>query len=145
MSLDVSQEVSCISRELTDRVMQSYGRCCKANDFFDDFYEHFLQSSEEVRSKFVNTNMTAQKTLLRQGIMNLVMVARGMPDTKLRQLGETHSARGFNIQPHLYDLWVHSLLTTIKKHDPDYTIDIKDAWVEVLNRGIAVIKSLYHS
>ena len=67
-----------------DQVMQSYGRCCASADFFDDFYTRFLASSPLIREKFVNTNMQAQKQLLRQGIMNLVMVARGMPDTKLR-------------------------------------------------------------
>jgi hemoglobin-like flavoprotein len=143
MSVDPGTRRSNIPREVTEDVMQSYGRCCRAAEFFDDFYEHFLQSSEEIRSKFVNTNMQAQKTLLRQGIMNLVMVSRGMPDTKLRQLGETHSTRGFNIPPHLYDLWVHSLLVTIKKHDPEYSNDTRDAWLQVLNHGIAVIKSLY--
>lgn len=143
MSVESTVGSAKLSQAITDEVMQSYGRCCKSDDFFEDFYEHFLQSSEEVRSKFVKTNMVAQKTLLRQGIMNLVMVARGMPDTKLRQLGETHSRHGFNIPGHLYDLWIHSLVTTIKKHDPNYTNDIREAWFDVLNQGIAVIKSHY--
>lgn len=134
---------SVVNKNNTDAVMQSYGRCCKENDFFENFYEYFLQSSEEVRAKFIRTDMASQKRLLRQGIMNLVMVSRGMPDTKLRQLGATHSRQGFDIPPHLYDLWVHALLVTVKKHDKDYTPDIKDAWLDVLNRGIAVIKSCY--
>src|SRR3989344_2079862 len=75
----------------TDRVMQSYGRCCASPDFFDSFYRHFLASSPEVREKFVNTEMNGQKLLLRQGILNLVMHARGMPDTKLRAPGCSHS------------------------------------------------------
>ncbi|PKM03122.1 MAG: globin, partial [Gammaproteobacteria bacterium HGW-Gammaproteobacteria-5] len=29
----------------TNRVMQSYGRCCASPDFFDDFYASFLASS----------------------------------------------------------------------------------------------------
>ena len=143
MSVESNLGSEKLPAAITDEVMQSYGRCCKAEDFFDDFYEHFLQSSEEVRSKFINTNMLAQKTLLRQGIMNLVMVARGMPDTKLRQLGETHSRHGFNIPVHLYDVWIHSLITTVKKHDPNYTPGLREAWQEVLNRGISVIKSHY--
>ena len=65
-------------------VMQSYGRCCASPDFFDSFYRHFLASSPLIREKFVDTDMSAQKQLLRQGILNLVMHARGMPDTKLR-------------------------------------------------------------
>lgn len=75
----------------TNRVMQSYGRCCASPDFFDDFYASFLASSPAIREKFVRTDMTAQKQLLRAGILNLVLFARGMPDTKLRALGKSHS------------------------------------------------------
>ena len=53
----------------TNRVMQSYGRCCASADFFDDFYASFLASSPAVREKFVKTDMTAQKQLLRAGIL----------------------------------------------------------------------------
>ena len=47
----------------TDRVMQSYGRCCANPAFFDSFYRHFLDSSPEIRAKFANTDMPAQKLL----------------------------------------------------------------------------------
>ena len=62
-------------------VMQSYGRCCASANFFDDFYTRFLESSPEIRAKFATTDMTQQKHLLRHGILNLVLYARGMPDT----------------------------------------------------------------
>ncbi|MET1079067.1 MAG: globin [Pseudomonas sp.] len=126
-----------------DRVMQSYGRCCASNGFFDTFYRYFLASSPLVRDTFVNTDMPAQKRLLRQGILNLVMFARGMPDTKLRALGETHSRHGFNIRPELYDLWLDALLLTIDEHDPAVDADTRSAWRKVLTLGIEVIKSHY--
>lgn len=128
---------------VTDTVMQSYGRCCAKADFFDDFYQHFLASSPKVREKFVNTDMVGQKRLLRQGILNLVMYARGMPDTKLKALGQTHNRHGFDIGPELYDIWLHSLLSTIKKHDQHYSPEIADAWKDVLIKGINVIKAHY--
>lgn len=65
-------------------VMQSYGRCCASDGFFDSFYERFLASSPEVRGKFANTDMKGQKLLLRQGILNVVLYARGMPSSKLK-------------------------------------------------------------
>ncbi|WP_286788353.1 MULTISPECIES: globin [unclassified Pseudomonas] len=126
-----------------DQVMQSYGRCCASADFFDDFYTCFLASSPLIREKFVNTNMQAQKQLLRQGIMNLVMVARGMPDTKLRALGETHCRHQMDIRPELYGIWVDTLLATISSHDPQCTDETLKAWRDVLNEGIAVITSHY--
>ncbi|WP_437882755.1 globin [Pseudomonas sp. LRF_L74] len=126
-----------------DRVMQSFGRCCAKTEFFDDFYHYFLDSSPQVREKFANTNMAGQKLLLRQGILNLVMHARGMPDTKLRALGATHSRHALDIRPELYDLWVEALIKTIRQHDTQYDADIGLAWREVLAKGIAVIKGAY--
>lgn len=125
------------------RVMQSFGRCCASDLFFDDFYRHFLASSPQIRDKFANTDMPAQRLLLRQGILNLVMHARGLPDTKLRALGVSHSRGAMNIEPHLYDLWVDALLRTIGEHDAQSDAPTLQAWREVLNKGIAVIKAHY--
>lgn len=127
----------------TSRVMQSYGRCCASPSFFDDFYKTFLNSSPAIREKFVKTDMAAQKHLLRAGILNLVLFARGMPDTKLRALGESHSRTGFNIRPELYDIWLDSLLQTIRQHDPELEPADLLAWQETLGKGIDVIKSHY--
>ncbi|MFZ3184792.1 MAG: globin [Pseudomonas sp.] len=126
-----------------DIVMQSYGRCCASNGFFDTFYLHFLTSSAEVRAKFVDTDMTAQKQLLRHGILNLVMHGRGMPDTKLRALGCSHARGGLDIRPELYNLWLDALLKTITEHDKLCDGDTRLAWRDVLNKGISVIKSQY--
>ncbi|WP_455232068.1 globin [Geopseudomonas aromaticivorans] len=126
-----------------NRVMQSYGRCCASPNFFDTFYQHFLASSPAIRDKFTKTNMVAQKQLLRAGILNLVLYARGMSDTKLRALGQSHSREGLDIRPELYDLWLDSLLLAVKEHDKDADSDILAAWREVLGKGINLIKSYY--
>lgn len=127
----------------TDRVMQSYGRCCANPAFFDDFYQHFLASSPAIDDKFAHTDMAAQKRLLRQGILNLVMHARGMPDTKLRALGCTHARTAMDIRPELYDLWLESLLKTIMVHDSQADAATLQSWREVLVKGISVIKAGY--
>lgn len=127
----------------TNRVMQSYGRCCASPRFFDDFYATFLASSPAIREKFVRTDMTAQKQLLRAGILNLVLFARGMPDTKLRALGKSHSREHLDIRPELYDLWIAALLKTISQHDPELEQQDLQAWRTVLNKGIDVIKAGY--
>lgn len=124
-------------------VMQSYGRCCASATFFDTFYKNFLASSPAIRERFVNTDLTAQKHLLRAGILNLVLYARGMPDTKLRALGQSHSRMALDIKPELYDLWIESLIQAVKEHDSDAGDAELSAWREVLNKGINVIKSLY--
>lgn len=126
-----------------DSLMHSYGRCCASPTFFDDFYRSFLASSAEVRAKFVNTDMTGQKQLLRQGILNLVMYSRGLPDTKLRALGASHARSGLDIRPELYELWLAALLQTIREHDRECTAQTLQTWREALGKGIAVIQSHY--
>ena len=126
-----------------DLVMQSYGRCCASSGFFDSFYQYFLASSPEIRDKCAHTNMPAQKQLLRQGILNLVMHARGMPDTKLRALGCSHARGALDIRPELYDLWLQALLQSIGEHDGQCDANTRLAWHEVLNKGISVIKAQY--
>lgn len=124
-------------------VMQSYGRCCASAAFFDDFYRTFLASSAEVRAKFERTDMPAQKLLLRQGILNLVLYARGLPPTKLKALAASHSRDKLNIEPHLYEYWLDALLATIATHDPAFDREIDGAWRGILRKGIEVIQAGY--
>ena len=126
-----------------DLVMQSYGRCCRASNFFDTFYRFFLSSSPEIRAKFANTDMPAQQLLLRQGIMNIVLYARGMPDTKLKAIGCSHARKALNINPGLYKYWADALLETIREHDPEADQDTLKAWNEIIDQGIAVIVKEY--
>lgn len=127
----------------TNRVMQSYGRCCASKTFFDDFYQRFLQSSPEVRAKFTNTDMPAQKLLLRQGILNLVLFSRGLPPTKLQALAKSHSRDKLDIQPHLYTYWIDALIRTVEQHDKQANAETARAWREVLNKGVEVIQAGY--
>ncbi|WP_043320186.1 globin [Microbulbifer sp. HZ11] len=127
----------------SDTVFQSYGRCCNNERFFIDFYDRFMGSSAEIRALFVDTDMAAQRHLLRNGIMQLVLHARGMPDTKLRALGCSHSRSGFNIRPEWYLLWLDALIATLWQHDPYFSDDIARAWRRTISPGIDIIRSAY--
>src|SRR5690554_7767066 len=56
----------------TDLVFQSYGRCCRKDEFFVDFYDFFMSSSDAIRARFANTDMPAQRHLLRNGVMQII-------------------------------------------------------------------------
>ena len=127
----------------TDLVFQSYGRCCRKDDFFVDFYDFFMASSEAIRARFANTDMPAQRHLLRNGVMQIILVARGMSDRKLRDLGESHSRKRMDIQPEWYALWEEALLKTVRAHDPEWTPELQQAWREVLKPGIDLIRGAY--
>ncbi|WP_323750002.1 globin [Marinobacter sp.] len=127
----------------TDLVFQSYGRCCRTEEFFVDFYDFFMASSEAIRRRFANTDLPAQRHLLRNGVMQIILVARGMPDRKLRDLGESHNRHNYDIQPEWYGLWEEALLKTVRLHDPEYTPGLRQAWKEVLKPGIDLIRGAY--
>jgi len=127
----------------TDLVFQSYGRCCRNDQFFVDFYDFFTASSEAIRNRFLNTDMAAQRHLLRNGVMQLILVARGMSDRKLRDLGHSHDRHHYDIQPEWYDLWEDALLKTVRIHDPYYTPELREAWRKVLKPGIDIIRGAY--
>lgn len=141
--IEYSSQLKSQNMIAANLVMQSYGRCCANPRFFDTFYQHFLGSSPVVRDKFIKTDMALQKHMLRAGILNLVLYARGMPDTKLRALGQSHSREGFDISPEFYELWLESLLLAVKQHDLEVTSADLVAWREVLGKGINLLKSYY--
>lgn len=127
----------------TDLVFQSYGRCCRNDVFFVDFYDYFMSSSEVIKNRFAETDMAAQRHLLRSGIMQLILYSRGMSDRKLRALGESHSRAHYDIKPEWYSLWLDSLMKTVRKHDPEYSPELEKAWIEVLTPGIDLIRGAY--
>ncbi|WP_111493346.1 MULTISPECIES: globin [Marinobacter] len=127
----------------SDIVFQSYGRCCNDDNFFKHFYDRFMASSDAIRERFVDTDMPAQRHLLRNGIMQLVLYSRGMSDAKLRALGESHCRHAFNIRPEWYDLWIEALMATLREYDPQFTLDVEAAWRRAIAPGVELIKSAY--
>ncbi|MCH8552521.1 MAG: globin [Natronospirillum sp.] len=130
------------SRE-SDRVFQSYGRVCNNPQFFVDFYDRFMNSSPTIKARFADVDMKQQRHLLRNGIMQLVLHARGMADTKLRDLAKSHSRTGHDIDPAWYDLWLDALIATIRYHDPEYSDEVAHAWRTAIMPGIEIIRSGY--
>lgn len=126
-----------------DLVFQSYGRSCNKAEFFEDFYREFMNKSDEIRAMFINTDMTAQRGLLRNGIMWLVLHARGMSDGKIRALGEIHSRRKMNVAPQHYDHWMDALMSTLARHDPQFDQELERIWRATIGPGVEIIRSMY--
>lgn len=126
-----------------DIVFQSYGRSCTQPEFYDTFYSIFMNKSPAIRAKFVNTNMQTQYGLLRGGILWLIMHARGMGDSKIKALGNSHCQHALDIHPALYDLWVDALMEALSKHDSEFTPELELTWRQTLKPSIDIIKSMY--
>lgn len=127
-----------------DIVFQSYGRSCNQPEFYHTFYSIFMNKSSDIRAKFEHTNMQKQYGMLRGGILWLIMHARGMGDSKIKALGQSHCQANLNIHPALYDYWLDALMETISKHDPEYSFELEQTWRTTLAPSIDMIKSMYH-
>ena len=134
-----------MSPDHVDVFRTSLNRCLAASGFLESFYQSFVGSSEEVREKFKNTDMKLQAKMLQDSLFVLAVAAQGDADSPARYslpgLAEKHGSKGFDIRPELYDLWLEALVETVKRHDPDYSDEIEEAWRSTLASGIEFMRS----
>lgn len=127
----------------SDIVLQSYGRCCRDEQFFEHFYNVFRSKSEDIRNMFTHTDMTEQRRLLRAGITWMIMHARGGGRSKLESLGKSHNRHGYNVPPALYRHWLDALMESVAAYDPHYDATLEQHWRGVMTPGIEVIASAW--
>ncbi len=123
-------------------------RRCNANPaFLDRFYDRFLASSPKVREKFVGTDFVRQKHQLRASLDLMLLAARddgSRPMTYLDEVAARHSASQMAIGAELYDLWLDSLLATVREADPGWSPAVERAWESVMVVGIKYLISRYN-
>ena len=114
--------------------------------FVSRFYSHFLGRSQEVAERFAATNMSMQKTMLHDSLHDLRdFTSDPTARRNLQRVAEQHDRAHANIPPRLYDLWLDSLITTLKDFDPDFDQLTERAWREALAPGIALMKGAYNN
>ena len=123
----------------------SLARCNAESTFLEQFYETFLASSPKVREKFKDTDFTRQKRALRASfhIMLLAAEHEDSPERYLKELAHRHSRQDLAIGAELYDLWIDSLLATVRKVDPEFNAEVEQAWESVTMVGVSYLLSHY--
>jgi hemoglobin-like flavoprotein len=124
----------------------SLRRCTSDKRFFDRFYERFLASSPRVREKFANTDFVRQKRALKASLHLILMAAQDPekgPDFYLREVAERHSSAQLDIGAELYDLWLDSLLASVRETDPEYGPEVEQAWESAMGIGIRFLCARY--
>ncbi len=134
-----------VDNRLTPVFSKSFDRCLAHDDFFDSFYNRFVSSSDEVKAMFANTDMANQKKMLKTSLYMLMAAPSGLEKatSHIDQIAKSHSRSGYGVKPELYDLWLKCLLDTVKDFDVEFEPVIEKAWRQILEHGIAVMKSRY--
>jgi hemoglobin-like flavoprotein len=125
----------------------SLRRCNADPDFLDRFYERFLRSSPKVREKFLGTDFIRQKRMLQASLQLLLVAAQDdgeRPTPYLDEVAARHSASQMAIGAELYDLWLDSLLATVREVDPSWAPEVERAWESVMTVGIAYLVSRFN-
>ena len=135
-----------MEKAILDAFEASLARCNADPRFLDLFYDKFLASSPKVREKFARTDFVHQKRALR-GSFHLMLLAadneRRDPERYLRDLAAQHGKRQMDITADLYDVWLDSLVETVREIDPEFGPAVEDAWERVMMVGIHYMLSHY--
>ena len=132
---------------ILEQFEDSMRRCNADPEFLDRFYERFLKSSPQVREKFRATDLLRQKRMLQASLQLLLVAAQDdgkRPTPYLDEVAARHSASQMAIGAELYDLWLDSLLATVREVDPAWSALVEQAWESVMTVGIAYLVSRYN-
>lgn len=121
----------------------SFEYCLSKEGFLPRFYELFIDSSPEVRKKFMNTDIQRQSRILKKSLYVLTMASVGTEEARneLIRLGKTHGAQGMQIPDYMYDLWLNCLLRTVREFHTDWKPEIEASWHAMLDPHIEILKS----
>ncbi len=113
-------------------------------EFVERFYTLFLNSSPEIAKRFQATDMSRQKTMLHDSFTTLVdFNAHRRLTPQMRRLGVVHGPQASDVPPELYDLWLESLMRTVREFDPECNDETELAWRLTLAPGIAYLQHAY--
>ena len=125
----------------------SFERCKSKGEFLDYFYEIFMESSDEVKQKFSHTDFKKQKANVVHSIyvlMSLVNNNAGNSELEdMARIAKLHDHEHLDVGPHLYDLFLKSIMTAVKKFDHRYDDTVEQAWQKMMLHGIEFMKSRY--
>jgi hypothetical protein len=62
---------------------------------------------------------------------------------ELDRLAEGHSRARLDVNPRFYETWLDCLIASAKRHDPEFTKDVGQAWRTALGPGIEHLRSKY--
>ena len=125
----------------------SLKRCLERPDFMLDFYGFFMDSSDEIRQKFANTDFKRQTRVVADSFWAISVAAQGPKSspawTDMPRLAARHSRSELDITPAMYDTWLDCLIQAVRKHDSAFSAEVEAAWRATLGAAIEYMRSKY--
>ncbi len=113
-------------------------------EFFAAFYERFVAASPEVAEKFRHTDMARQQAMLKKAFYHLLaFYASSHADYYLQEVAISHDRAHLDIRPGLYDLWLETLIDTVRTFDEQFDDEVELAWRLVMTPGIVFMTFHY--
>lgn len=110
--------------------------------FFTRFYEKFTGSDPGVKQLFETVDMERQYQMLMASMTHMISFAPDQePGAEMERMAMIHGKDRLAIPAHYYDLWLDSLIETLRERDPKFNDHIENAWKKVLMPGIDYMKS----
>lgn len=125
------------------RFQASLDRCLGDPVFLQRFYARFLLADERVASRFGKTDLRRQAAVLRSSLYLVLRAAQGHPDgiQHLRDVGSTHSQRGYGITREEYAIWLRTLIDVAKEIDASWDDSAETAWRACLEPCVEIVVS----
>lgn len=98
-----------------------------------------MNSSDEVKDMFVNTDMTKQKKMLQASLLYITSYrSSSLPTSILEKLKSQHIGLKITIQH--YDTWMNCIIKAVEKVDPHFNKKTEQAWRETFRPGLEFMK-----
>jgi hemoglobin-like flavoprotein len=122
-----------------EQVIASYHRARQSGEFFDTFYQLFLNKSPEIPPMFARTDFPHQKLMLRESILEMLIFAQsGSGREEIERLAARH--RALNVTARHYQLWLDALCESLAVHDAEFDADLERMWRVAMQQGINLMK-----
>ena len=132
-----------------DAVKSSFSRAMVARPtLMDQFYEIFLSSHPEIKSKFSKVDLDKHKTQMRRAINHAIAFANGstgVSKKELERIRVVHSKSDKDASPDLHHFWSDAVVETIAASDPQWEPKLEFLWREVLDKTANFIAEGYNS
>ena len=121
----------------------SLKRCESSEGFYHRFSKIFMETAEEVRDRFRNTDFERQVRMLRASITMAALVSQDNRQVRLhiKRLAASYGHAGYDIPPRLFEVWLDCLLNAVEECDPKFDKTIRRVWGKIMRPAVDLIKA----